>query len=243
MKIRNGRTPTDVAEDKRLQIDGYDDARNKNLDFYNQNSESYFKLSFDAFNLDSLYKRFIDFKIPEGGKVLDAGCGSGRDALNFIAKGYDVTAFDGSKGMVDILNANAGSMLKRISPDVYNERKKQGMGDFECLHKDFLEIDFKNEFDAVWSAAALLHLPTEAFDKALSNLTDSLKDNGVMYFSIKKLENGYLDDGKRIFYNPGKEHLNNLFDKLQLKLEDYWETGKQNDPNQTFENYIVRKIS
>lgn len=66
----------------------------------------------------------------------------------------------------------------------------------------------------------------EAFDKALANLTNSLKDNGVMYFSIKKLENGFLDDGKRNFYNPGKEHLNNLFDKLGLKLEDYWETGK-----------------
>lgn len=241
MRMRTGRSPIDVEEDNRLKIDGYDEARNKNLDFYNQNSESYFKLSFDAFNLDSLYKRFIDFNIPEGGKILDAGCGSGRDALNFIAKGYNVTAFDGSKGMVDILNTNAGKMLEQISPDVYNEKKKNGSLDFECLHKDFLEIDFKNEFDAVWSAAALLHLPTEAFDKALTNLSDSLKDNGVMYFSIKKLQDGFLDDGKRNFYNPGKEHLNNLFDKLGLKLEDYWETGKQNDPNQTFENYILRK--
>lgn len=95
MRMRTGRSPIDVEEDNRLKIDGYDEARNKNLDFYNQNSESYFKLSFDAFNLDSLYKRFIDFNIPEGGKILDAGCGSGRDALNFIAKGYNITAFDG----------------------------------------------------------------------------------------------------------------------------------------------------
>lgn len=242
MKMRNGRTPIDMEEDNRLKIDGYDEARNKNLDFYNQNSESYFKLSFDAFNLNSLYDRFINFSIPEGGKILDAGCGSGRDALNFLAKGYDVTAFDGSKGMVDILNANVNPMLKQISPDFYNEKKRNGQLNFECLHKDFLEIDFKNEFDAVWSAAALLHLPTAAFDKALTNLTNSLKENGVMYFSIKKLENGFLDDGKRNFYNPGKEHLNKLFDKLNLKLEDYWETGKQNDPNQTFENYILRKM-
>lgn len=243
MKMRNGRTPLDMEEDNRLKIDGYDEARNKNLDFYNQNSESYFKLSFDAFNLNSLYDRFINFSIPEGGKILDAGCGSGRDALNFLAKGYNITAFDGSKGMVDILNANVAPMLKKISTDFYNEKKRNGQLNFECLHKDFLEIDFKNEFDAVWSAAALLHLPTGAFDKALTNLTNSLKDNGVMYFSIKKLENGFLDDGKRNFYNPGKEHLNKLFDKLNLKLEDYWETGKQNDPNQTFENYILRKIS
>lgn len=241
MKIRNGRTPLDIEEDNRLKVEGYDEVRHKNLDFYNQNSESYFKLSFDAFNLDSLYKRFIDFKIPEGGKILDAGCGSGRDALNFISKGYNVTAFDGSKGMVDILNANSEKMLKEISPDVYNQKKKNGDLDFECLHKDFLEIDFKNEFDAVWSAAALLHLPEKAFDKALENLSNSLKDNGVMYFSIKKLENGFLDDGKRSFYNPGKEHLNELFTNLNLKLEDYWETGKQNDANQTFENYILRK--
>jgi len=242
MRMRSGRTPTEVEEESRLNIDGYEDVRNKNLGFYDNNTESYFNLSYGAFNLESLYKRFLDFDIPEGGKILDAGCGSGRDALNFVAKGYNVTAFDGSKGMVDMLNDNADRMLKQIAPDSYNERKNGSFADFECLHKDFLEIDFKNEFDAIWSAAALLHLPTEAFDKALTNLSDALKTDGTMYFSIKKLENGFLDDGARSFYNPGQDHLKEMFDKLGLKLVDYWETGKQNDPNQTFENYILKKV-
>jgi ubiquinone/menaquinone biosynthesis C-methylase UbiE len=39
-----------------------------------------------------LYTRFLA-RIPAGGHILDAGCGSGRDALAFRKLGYAVTAF------------------------------------------------------------------------------------------------------------------------------------------------------
>ena len=41
-------------------------------------------------------KGFLN-NIPKGGSILDLGCGSGRDSIEFIKQGYNVTAVDGSK--------------------------------------------------------------------------------------------------------------------------------------------------
>ena len=49
-------------------------------------------------NADMSYERdrFISL-LPAGGKVLDAGCGSGRDSKAFLEQGFEVTAFDASE--------------------------------------------------------------------------------------------------------------------------------------------------
>ena len=43
-------------------------------------------------------------------RVLEVGCGSGRDAAFFLFRGIDVTATDGSRGML--------SEAKRLHPDL-----------------------------------------------------------------------------------------------------------------------------
>lgn len=207
---------------KQLDIGDYDQVKDRNLGYYDNHSQEYFEMS-KVFEMESFYQRFIENNIPAGGKILDAGCGSGRDALNFAKKGFDVTAFDGSANLVQICQEQ----------------------NIKCEHNDFLNIKYNNQFDGVWCCAALLHLPTEAFDQALTNLTYSLKKGGVLYFSIKKLENGFLEDSAgRLFYNPGEEHMTQLFDKLGLSVEspdNIWFTGKQTEPNQLFVNYLLKK--
>lgn len=47
---------------------------------------------------DTHYEIF-EKNIPCGGKILDLGCGSGRDSKYFIENGYHVTAIDGSAEM------------------------------------------------------------------------------------------------------------------------------------------------
>ena len=44
-------------------------------------------------NAQALYDHFLPL-IPNGGRILDAGCGSGRDAKAFKDRGYIITAFD-----------------------------------------------------------------------------------------------------------------------------------------------------
>nr|QQZ48807.1 class I SAM-dependent methyltransferase [Phenylobacterium glaciei] len=69
--------------------------------------------------------------------MLDAGCGSGRDALAFRGLGFQVTAFDGSSRMVEMAQAHTG---------------------LKVLHMDFSQVAWVAAFDGIWSCASLLHV-------------------------------------------------------------------------------------
>lgn len=205
--------------DKRFDYGSYSDVSGTNLGYYNNNNIEYAKIS-SIFDMSETRNKMLSYGVPDGGEILDAGCGAGCDTIKFGEQGYKVTSFDGSEGMVEVC-------------------KEKGI---PCIHKDFLSIDFKNEFDAVWASASLLHLPYEAFEPAIANLTAALKPGGIFYFSIKKLENGFLEDSQgSLFYNPGQERLDEIFQNQGLSLLDTWESGKQNDPNQVFVSYILKK--
>src|ERR1039458_7522672 len=87
-------------------------------------------------NMEALYAPFLD-RMQNGAHILDAGCGSGRDTLNFLRRGYVVTAFDASKPLVELASRLTGQ---------------------EMLNLRFDEIEFDRTFDGIWACASLLHV-------------------------------------------------------------------------------------
>ena len=59
-------------------------------------------------------------------KILDFGCGAGRDTKFFIEKGFNVSAIDGSKNLCDFASIYTGIKVK------------------ECLFENWKEEPFKN---------------------------------------------------------------------------------------------------
>ena len=57
------------------------------LDYYNKNSEEYFNSTLNV-DMTNTYKPFLKL-VPKDGKILDLGCGSGRDSMNFMKLGYE----------------------------------------------------------------------------------------------------------------------------------------------------------
>src|SRR5262245_40338919 len=53
-----------------------------------------------SLDVSELYAPFLR-EISAGGSILDAGCGSGRDSLAFLQKGYQVVSIDASREMVN----------------------------------------------------------------------------------------------------------------------------------------------
>lgn len=108
---------------------------NNTLDFYNNNSKTYIEktLSGDTTNL---YNKFLKY-VPQYGAILDLGCGSGRDSIEFIKRGYNLTAVDGSREI-----ANAASKI--IGQQVICRR--------------FEELKLTQTFDGIWACASLLHV-------------------------------------------------------------------------------------
>lgn len=106
------------------------------IEFYNKYAEEFYNATVSA-NMSETCNKFLKHVAP-GGKILDAGCGSGRDSLYFIKRGYEVVSFDASEEMV------------RLSGELTGQ---------QTLLMKFEDIDFKDEFDGIWACASLLHVP------------------------------------------------------------------------------------
>ena len=146
------------------------------LDYYNKNSEEYFNSTLNV-DMTNTYKAFLKL-LPKGGKILDLGCGSGRDSMNFIKLGYEVIAVDGAK-----------KLAKKASVLLGNE----------VIVSTFEELELKEKFHGIWACASLLHIKREDLKTVLNNLYNNLEDNGVFYMSFKYGEKEYVDDKNRYF--------------------------------------------
>ena len=190
------------------------------LDFYQQNAQTFVERTL-AVNMEHLYAEFLPF-VPVGGKILDAGCGSGRDSAYFKKCGHPVTAFDASSEIA----ALASKLIRQ---------PVQVMG--------FLDVNFKEEFEAVWACASLLHVAQADMDEAVQRLTHSLKLSGVIYASFKHGSGDGVRNGR--FFNdydePKLERL--LAHHPTLKLIKVWRTtdARPDHPDESWLNFVCRR--
>lgn len=144
---------------------------NSNIEYYNMYADDFFEGSVDA-DMSEWRNRFIKY-LPDGGRVLDAGCGSGRDSKAFIMQGYSVVAMDASR-----------EMCKRAS---------ELLGQ-EVWQMRFDEMSFDDEFDGVWACASLLHVPISEMADVLKKIKHGLRPEGIFYASFKYGEGETVKD-------------------------------------------------
>src|SRR5690606_31424625 len=145
------------------------------IDFYNQNAATFFESTSNV-DMTPLYQRFLSL-IPNDGRILDAGCGSGRDSKAFKAMGYAVDAFDASHTLAKLATEFSG-----VTVDVLS----------------FTEFERPPTYDGIWACASLLHLPLTDLPTALDRLWSSLKEGGVIYASFKLGQSERLKDGRHL---------------------------------------------
>jgi len=78
----------------------------------------------DTFSGGRPSQEFLDLvnKLPRAARVLDLGCGDGRNALFLAEHGYDVTAVDMSANAIDKLNRLASEKEININTQVQDMR-------------------------------------------------------------------------------------------------------------------------
>ncbi len=104
--------------------------------------------------------------LTKKGKVLDAGCGCGRDSVYLKEDGFEVISMDLSKGMIQ-------------------EAKKRGV---EVIKKDLLKIEDKEEFDGIWCMATLADMQKSEAKQVIKRFNESLKKEGIIYIAVKEGE-------------------------------------------------------
>ncbi len=96
-------------------------------------------------------------------KLLDFGCGPGRDLATFKALGHHVTGLEGSPRLAAMARAHSGC---------------------EVLEQSFLALDLpKHHFDGVFANAVLFHVPQQELPRVLGALRQALKPGGVLFGS------------------------------------------------------------
>jgi ubiquinone/menaquinone biosynthesis C-methylase UbiE len=133
--------------------------------------------------------------VLSGKKILDVGCGSGRDVAIFVGKGYDVVGIDLSEAFIQ--------MGRTHVPDAVFEQM------------DVLDLTFEDEtFDGVWASAILLHLMPEDIPIAMKEIYRVLKPGGIFRFSVKKGNGARIESD--IIVNSAKR-LNVYFQKDEIE--------------------------
>lgn len=101
-------------------------------------------------------------------KLLDIGCGEGRNAVFFARNGYQVTAFDLSSAGVE----KARRMAEEIGVSL------------EVFVADLLEFRLKEPFDIFFSTGTLHYIPEELRAEILSNYKQFTSPTGLHVFSV-----------------------------------------------------------
>jgi len=167
-------------------------------DYYDDNSTAFFAGSVGA-DMSADRARFLAH-VPRGGAVLDAGCGSGRDALAFKAGGYAVTAFDGSAQMARLASEYTGLAVQHLA---------------------FADVAWREAFDGIWACASLLHVPHADLPGALTRLARALRPGGIFYMSFKYGASERFVHG-RYFNDMTEERLTTALAPSDLRIAQMW---------------------
>ena len=172
-----------------------------NIEYYNINAASFVA---GTQNVDmSLWRNKFESYVADGGRVLDVGCGSGRDSKAFIQHGFSVVAFDASREM-----CKAASEL--IGQEVWQMK--------------FQEIAFEEEFDGIWACASLLHVSYEELPDVMKKLKKALSPGGVIYISFKYGDRK-MTKGERTFSNFTETTVEKMLNETGFEVIECGITG------------------
>jgi len=149
----------------------------RTLAHYQQNAASFWEGTRDhdvSQNIDALLAALGG---EPGRRILDFGCGPGRDLIELRRRGHDPVGLDGCEAFVEMARALSGALV---------------------LHQQFLAVDLPHEhFHGVFANASLFHVPVQELPHVLHALWSCLLPGGVLFCSNPRGDNREGYSGER----------------------------------------------
>jgi len=101
-------------------------------------------------------------------KLLDLGCGEGRNAVYFAKHNFEVVGLD----------------LSLVGLEKTRRYAKEAGVHVETLHADIVSYQLSDTYDVIFSTGTLHYLPPEVRSQRFQNYKDCTSPNGINAFSV-----------------------------------------------------------
>ena len=151
-----------------------DTIKNKTTEYYNNNAETYFDKTVEG-DFSELRERFAS-RLKAGSRIIDVGCGSGRDVAAFREMGFDAVGLDSSEKLAALAERKLG---------------------VKVIVSDMSTWVADEPYDGMWCFASLLHLSDKDIDLFFKNINSNLKNGGIIFISVKEgIITGFDNEGR-----------------------------------------------
>ena len=193
--------------------------KNKTLDYYSHHAQSFISTTVSV-NFKPVQDKFIH--ALNGPKVLDFGCGSGRDTKYFLESGLHVTAVDGSEEMCRYASEFTGIQVQNML---------------------FQDLDAQNQYDGIWACSSILHLAYRELEDVFIKMARALTSHGILYTSFK-YGTAEGERNGRYFTDMTEEKMDKLLkDVNSFDILEMWVTSdvRPGRAEEKWLNMILRK--
>ncbi|MFY9484485.1 MAG: class I SAM-dependent methyltransferase [Patescibacteria group bacterium] len=170
-------------------------------------------------NVASLIRRFFEEhhdEIKPGDKVLEIGCGNGRNLTYMAEQGLNTFGID--------ISATALKEAKQILKDKNL--------DAHLSEASFYKLPFADQsFKAIISNASLHSIPWEGAKKAFSEINRVLQDNGLFFMRVPATR--IKSENKDLLFHYTRDQLEQLAEENSLIIKLATESPRS---DQRFEN-------
>jgi SAM-dependent methyltransferase len=108
--------------------------------------------------------KYFEANLPEKSYVLDYGCGPGLSAEFLANLGHNVTAFDASQNMIELVPQHKKIRSYQATFDTFSDNKI---------------------FDGIWASFSLLHAERRDFPRLFASIKRAIKPNGLFSIGLK----------------------------------------------------------
>jgi cyclopropane fatty-acyl-phospholipid synthase-like methyltransferase len=195
--------------------------KNNTLKYYNNNADE-LSSRYNSVDFGSIQKSVSSY-LTGAKRILEIGCGSGRDAIYMVNNGFDIIGIDGSEQM--LLNAEAnypklkGKLIKAILPNEFP--------------------NFKDKFEGVYSIATLMHFDVNGIGKILNKIKSVLLPNSPVFISVS----GKRDiQDERYFIDFSKDDWLNIFEGNGFAINGIIETQDATNREIIWYSFLMETI-
>jgi SAM-dependent methyltransferase len=189
------------------------------VDCYNTQASTYAD-RYEAADMSAMHQLLLRY-LPPRCRVLEIGCGSGRDAAFLLAHGYDVTATDASPVMLTLAAQRHPELASRLHQLSFPTSTTQPFDLAQGRQPNNSTTAPQAPYDAILSVATLMHIPDQELFECATQIRDLLVDDGILVLQLSLHRSGLSngrDDTGRLYNERPPEEVQLLFERLGFRL-------------------------